>query len=282
MKKIIVAIDFLDCSINALAHAVSIAEKAKADLEMVWVNMPDNSKDIFKSDPETLLEEVDKRFKGLIDQFSPEMPSGKLSYSVRDGKVYHEIVEAANESSADLIVVGTHGSSGFEEFWIGSNANKIVSASDKPIITIRGGIDISRPLNKIVLPLDSTVETRQKLPFTTELAKICNAEIYVLSVYTTKISQVRYRVDTYTDQVIEYLEEEGVKYTRDAVEADNLTKSTIGYAERVEANLISIMTEQERTTANLWLGPFAQQMVNHSPFPVLSIHPKELIRSLTR
>lgn len=282
MKKIIVAIDFLDCSINALAHAVSIAEKAKADLEMVWVNMPDNSKDIFKSDPETLLEEVDKRFKGLIDQFSPEMPSGKLSYSVRDGKVYHEIVEAANESSADLIVVGTHGSSGFEEFWIGSNANKIVSASDKPIITIRGGIDISRPLNKIVLPLDSTVETRQKLPFTTELAKICNAEIYVLSVYTTKVSQVRYRVDTYTDQVIEYLEEEGVKYHRDAVEADNLTKSTIGYAERVEANLISIMTEQERTTANLWLGPFAQQMVNHSPFPVLSIHPKELIRSLTR
>lgn len=282
MKKIIVAIDFLDCSINALAHAVSIAGKANADLEMVWVNMPDNSKDIFKSDPEMLLEEVDKRFNGLIEQFSPEMGSGKLSYSVRDGKVYHEIVEAADEANADMIIVGTHGSSGFEEFWIGSNANKIVSASNKPIVTIRGGIDITRPLNKIVLPLDSTVETRQKLPFTTDLAKICNAEIYVLTVYTTKISEIRYRVDTYTDQVIEYLEEEGVKYTRDAVEADNLTKSTIGYAQRVEANLISIMTEQERTTANLWLGPYAQQMVNHSPFPVLSIHPKELIRSLTR
>ena len=184
--------------------------------------------------------------------------------------------------SADLIVVGTHGSSGFEEFWIGSNANKIVSASNKPIITIRGGINIQRPLSKIVLPLDSTVETRQKLPFTTDLAKIHDAEIFVLSIYTTKVAEVRYRVDTYTDQVIEYLEDEGVRYTRDAIEADNLTNSTIGYAERIDANLISIMTEQERTTANLWLGPFAQQMVNHSPFPVLSIHPKELIRSLTR
>lgn len=282
MKKILVAIDFLDCSVNALAHAVSIAEKAGADLEMIWVNKPDNSKEIFQLDPDATLIEVEKRFKELIEDYSPSMGSGKMTYKIREGKIYKEIVDESDDINADLIIVGTHGSSGFEEFWIGSNANKIVSATEKPIITIRGGVDILEPLTKIVLPIDSTVETRQKLPFTTELAKICNAEIFVLSVYTTKVSDVRYRVDTYTDQVIEYLEEEQVKFTRDAIEADNLTKSTIGYAERVGANLISIMTEQERTTANLWLGPFAQQMVNHSPFPVLSIHSKELIRSLTR
>ncbi len=282
MKKIIVAIDFLDCSVNALAHAVSIAAKAKADIEMVWVNMPDQSKEIFKCDPDALITEVEKRFAELIDDFAGELDGGEMSYQIREGKVYTEIVDAAEESNADLVVVGTHGSSGFEEFWIGSNANKIVSATDKPIITIRGGVDIQRSLNKIVLPLDSTVETRQKLPFTTELAKIHDAVIYVLAIYTTKVQAIRYRVDTYTDQVIEYLEEEGVRYVRDAVEADNLTNSTIGYAERIDANMISIMTEQERTTANLWLGPFAQQMVNHSPYPVLSIHPKELIRSLTR
>lgn len=282
MKKIIVAIDFLDCSLNALAHAVSIAAKAEADIEMVWVNQPDLSKEIFKCDPEALLAEVEKRFKTLIKDHSAELGKGKLTYQIREGKVYREIVGSATEAKADLIIVGTHGSSGFEEFWIGSNANKIVSSVHRPIITIRGGIDIQRSLNKIVLPIDSTVETRQKLPFTSELAKIHDAEIFVLAIYTTKVAAVRYKVDTYTDQVIEYLEEEGVRYTRDAIEADNLTKSTIGYAERIDANLISIMTEQERTTANLWLGAFAQQMVNHSPFPVLSIHPKDLIRSLTR
>ncbi len=282
MKKIIVAIDFLDCSVNALAHAVSIAARANANIEMVWVNQPDHSKEIFKCDPDALLGEVEKRFAELIEDFAPELEKGKMSFQIRDGKVYKEIVTAAEEGNADLVVVGTHGSAGFEEFWIGSNANKIVSATDKPIITIRGGIDLKRPLNKIVLPIDSTVETRQKLPFTTELAKIHDATVHVLSIYTSKVQAIRYHVDTYTDQVIEYLEEEGVKYVRDAVEADNLTNSTIGYAERIDANMISIMTEQERTTSNLWLGPFAQQMVNHSPFPVLSIHPKELIRSLTR
>ncbi|MCK5079544.1 MAG: universal stress protein, partial [Bacteroidales bacterium] len=247
MKKIIVAIDFLDCSLNALAHAVSIAAKAEADIEMVWVNQPDHSKEIFKCDPEALLAEVEKRFKTLIKDHSAELGKGKLTYQIREGKVYREIVGSATEAKADLIIVGTHGSSGFEEFWIGSNANKIVSSVHRPIITIRGGIDIQRSLNKIVLPIDSTVETRQKLPFTSELAKIHDAEIFVLSIYTTKVAAVRYKVDTYTDQVIEYLEEEGVRYTRDAIEADNLTKSTIGYAERIDANLISIMTEQERT-----------------------------------
>ena len=282
MKKILVAIDFLDCSINALAHAVSIGGKAGSDIHMVWVNMPDQSKEIFTCDQDVLLQEVDKRFKELIKEFSPELGKGKMNYRVREGKVYKEIVQEAEDIKADMIVVGTHGSSGFEEFWIGSNANKIVSATDKPIITIRGGIDIQRPLSRIVLPLDSTIETRQKVPFTTELARIHNAEIHALGLYTTKVSAIRYQVDSYLDQVIEYIEEEGVKCIRDSVEADNLTNDTIEYAKKVDANLISIMTEQERTTANLWLGPYAQQMVNHSPIPVLSIHPRELIRSLTR
>ncbi len=260
---------------------VCSAAKAGAELEMVWVNT-NHSKEIFKCEPEAMLAEVEKRFSGLIKEHAEEIGKGEMSFKIREGKVYTEIVDEAEEGNADLIIVGTHGSSGFEEFWIGSNANKVVSASDTPIITIRGGIDIQRPLNRIVLPLDSTVETRQKLPFTCDLAKIHDAEIFVLAVYTTKVSEIRYRVDTYTDQVIEYLEEEGVKYTRDAIEADNLTISTIGYAERIDANMISIMTEQERKTKNLWLGAYAQQMVNHSPFPVLSFHPKELIRSLTR
>ena len=47
---------------------------------------------------------------------------------------------------------------------------------------------------------------------------------------------------------------------------------------KINADIITIMTEQELTTANLFLGAYAQQMVNHSPIPVLSVHAKEYIR----
>jgi len=66
-----------------------------------------------------------------------------------------------------------------------------------------------------------------------------------------------------------------VRFKSVFLEADNITDATLEYADSIKANLISIMTEQETTTSNLVLGPFASQMVNHAQIPVLSIHPEK-------
>jgi nucleotide-binding universal stress UspA family protein len=200
-----------------------------------------------------------------------------MTYKIRTGKVYKEITGEARENRAMLVVAGTHGASGFEEFWIGSNANRIVSASPCPVITIRAGIDIRRPLNKIVLPIDSTMETRQKATFTGYLAKMHEAEIFILSLLTSKVKAIRQNVDLYSNQVALYFESEGIKCHIENMDADNLSDNMIEYAKKIDANLISIMTEQETTTSNLWMGPYAQQTVNHSPIPVLSIHSREVL-----
>ncbi|MBM3404526.1 MAG: universal stress protein [Bacteroidetes bacterium] len=283
MKKILVAVDFTECSLNALEHAISIAQHCKKDVHMLWVNKEPEKKEMFVDAPDDLTQEAIKHFDELIKRYKPSMPEGcVIDYKIRTGKIYREVVAEALETETVLIIAGTHGASGFEEFWIGSNANRIISASECPVITIRGGIDIHRPLKRIVLPVDSTLETRQKAPFTTYLAKCHNAEIYILSIYSSKVKAVIRLVDIYADQIAKYLDQEGVVYHRDSIYADNITDSTIEYAEKIDANLISIMTEQETKASNLWLGPYAQQMVNRSPFPVLSIHVKELLISSSR
>jgi hypothetical protein len=76
--------------------------------------------------------------------------------------------------------------------------------------------------------------------------------------------------------VIDYCGERKIKYVSVVKESENITRTTIDYAETIGAGLIAIMTEQENTTANIFLGPYAQQMVNHSPVPVLSMRAKEL------
>jgi nucleotide-binding universal stress UspA family protein len=282
MKKILVAVDFSECSVNALEHAITIANKAEADIEMIFVIKPDSSRDMFTEGPQTLSVMVKDKFNELVERYHHRMGNNKLGFSIREGKVYHEIVKEADKKDFFLVMAGTHGSSGFEEFWMGSNANRIVSAIKKPVITIRGGVNIKRHLEKIVLPLDSTPETRQKVPFTAYMAKIFNAEIHILCVYTSNVKAVIRKVDSYAEQVVKHLEEESVKYVVESVQADNLTDATIEYALKINANLISIMTEQETAAKNLLLGPYAQQMVNHSPIPVLSIHPKELLVALSR
>jgi len=282
MKKILVAVDFSECSINALEHAITIAHKADAGIEMMFVVKPDSSKDLFTEGAQTLSAMVKDKFDELIEKYQPKLGKNKLSYLIKQGKVYHEIVEEADKKDVFLVIAGTHGSSGFEEFWMGSNANRIVSALRKPVITIRGGVSIKRDLEKVILPLDSTPETRQKVPFTAYMAKIFNAEVHILRVYTSNVAAVIRKIDSYSEQVVKHLEEENIHYVLESVHADNLTDATIEYALKVNANLISIMTEQEITTRNLLLGPYAQQMVNHSPIPVLSMHPKELLAALSR
>lgn len=271
-KKIVVGIDFSDCSINAFEHAISIAQKAKAGIIMVWVNHLDYSKEIFSVEPKQLGAEVTERFEEMVEKFSSKLWGKPLEYRVKKGKVYKEIHEVAQKEDAFLIVIGTHGSSGFEEFWIGSNANRMVSSSKIPVITIRGGVDLGKDLKTIVMPFDSTKITRQKLPMTALLAKYFDSEVHILGLFTSTLDDLRYRVRNYVAQAEDYFKESGIRYKINYMDADNITEKAIEYAKEVDANLISIMTEQETSTANLLLGPYASQMVNHSPFPVLSIH----------
>lgn len=280
-KMIVVAIDFSDCSINAFEHALSIAKRSGSDLKMIWVNKASQEHSVALKEPEEAIRDAQQTFEEMIRQYQPQLPGSTLSYAIRDGRVYREIVRFADDEKAFLIVVGTHGSSGFEEFWIGSNAQKIVSAASCPVITIRGGVNIKRDLARIILPLDSTPETRQKVATTALLAKYFKAEIIVLPLYSTQVETVRITIKKYSEQVAKYLKENEIHHRVVPLEVEgNITDATIEYALKVDANLISIMTEQEKTTKNLWLGAYAQQMVNHSPIPVMSIHSTEYMRSM--
>jgi len=280
-KTILVGIDFSDCSLNAFEHALSISEKAEANLMLIWVNKPDNTKNLYDLEGDEILHKAEKQLSEMVKKYQPRLTKGTIDFVTRTGKVYAELVAVAEELDVFLIMIGTHGSSGFEEFWIGSNANRIVSATERPVITIRGGVDIARTINTIVMPIDSTLESRQKVPITALLAKYFEATVHVLVTYITSVEDVRERVMDYAKQVETYLTENEVKFLIKEIEVDNVTDNTIEYATSVGANLISVMDEQEKAASNIWLGPYAQQMVNHSPIPVLVVHAKDYIAGIS-
>lgn len=276
MKQIIVAIDFSKTSMNALDFGIHIANKAGADLQMVWVDNTTSEEVVFEGFAHEERNEKVALLKELQEKHSKRLKSGKLDFKTRKGKVYIEIAQQAKSVSADLIITGTHGVSGFEEFWIGSNAYRIVTNAPCPVITLRHDFKIG-DIHKIVIPIDSSQETRQKIPVVAQVAQLFNSEIHILSLYSTPLKSVQKRVDNYARQVAEYCEERKIKYVLVTKESENITRTTIDYAEAVGAEMIAIMTEQESTTANIFLGPYAQQMVNHSTVPVLSMRAKELV-----
>ena len=280
MEKILVAIDFSECSMNAFRHAMDLARKLKAEVTMVWVN-PDTFKFIGSSDqPDEEISRAREAFEGIWQQYHNDLPENKLKYIIKRGQVYEQIVKTAVEESADMIVAGTHGISGFREFWMGSNAFRLIMASTLPVLTIREETTLKKDLDKIVLPIDSTLETRQKNEIAAMLAEVFEAELHVLLLYTTSVEDIKKLVDDYGKDTVKFLKNKGVRYHVASRKGNNITTMTLDYAREAEANLIIVMTEQEIKTSNLWMGTYARQMINHSEVPVLSVKPKEFIESM--
>lgn len=276
MKKIIaVGMDFSEGAMNALNFAVNTANAIKANIMLVWVDKKKLTGSVYSNAFDPRLE-AKKRFEAIIEEYSDKLTGGNFLYKIRNGKVHREITNQAKYHDATLVIAGTHGISGFDEFWIGSNAYKIVAHAGCPVITLRHDEDFNKPIKNILLPIDSTRETRQKLPFVSYLAKCYGANIQVLSIYSSSVQTIRNLVNDYSEQAKRYLDELNIPHTHDILEAKNITDQTIEFALNNETDLISIMTDQESSPMNLLLGTYAQQMVNHSPIPVLTVRSKSI------
>jgi nucleotide-binding universal stress UspA family protein len=272
-RLIIVAVDFSKNSMHAIEYAVMMSNIVHADIMLVWVDKPESEDSIYTNEVPEIRQEAKKRMEDLIAKYEPKLKRGGISFKLRKGKVYKEIANMADYHNAWLVIAGAHGVSGYEAFWIGSNANKIVANCKCPVITIRDGFAIKKGIKKVIMPIDNSPSTRQKVPFAMEFSKCFDSEIHILELHSSRLKTLRAKVASYTQQVVKFMNENGVKTVVSAVDADNNTTATIRHAEKLNADLIIIMTEQE-SSGNILLGPYAQQMVNNSPVPVMSVHPK--------
>jgi nucleotide-binding universal stress UspA family protein len=186
------------------------------------------------------------------------------------------LVNFANQTPDSLITASTHGASGFQEFFIGSNTYRIISATDKPVITLRKNycpVEISR----IVLPIDLSAGSRQKVPFTADLAKLFGAEVHVVGLQTSRSKQEIKKIRSYTSQVAGFIEGK-VHCESNEVFGDNVPDMLINYANTIKADLISITTEQT-SSISLILGNTAHQILNKAEIPVLCLTPKHMTKS---
>jgi nucleotide-binding universal stress UspA family protein len=248
-----------------------MAKKLNAEIHLLHVKKTRSFASIFsfkKEDNE--VDDVDKSFEEMLSNVKSADIS-IITVTKSGSSVAKEIVKYAEAQDAYLIVMGTHGVSGFEEFWMGSNAYRVVSSADCPVLSMRGSNDVIG-ITKIVLPIDLSATTRQKVPFTLDLARHFNAEVHVVATCIDETDEFVMKLTSYSAQVARFLTDKGVKVVTEFLKGDNVTTMTIEYAKKVDADLIAIMTEQETSMLNAFLGAYAQQMVNHSPIPVLSMH----------
>ena len=277
MKNIIVAFDFSKNAVHALDYAIKYANVFDSDINLVWVDNTGSRENIIDTIEGEIRIEKKKYLNDISEKYKNRLQKGTVKVILRKGKVYQEIAKTARHLQAELIFAGTHGVTGFEQFWIGSNAYRITTSAPCPVITVRPDFPTEQDINNILLPLDSSLETKQKLPFAVKLAKGFDATLHLLKVYNTPLKLIRKRIDKFGNDAETCLNDKEIRFITETIEVDNVAAGILNYAEKQNIDLISIMTEQGTTTANKFLGPYAQQLINNSPIPVLSLRAKEYI-----
>ncbi|MCF8276575.1 MAG: universal stress protein [Flavobacteriales bacterium] len=277
ISRIAVPTDFSEAANVAIDHAVDIAKRFDAEIMLIHVLETGAYQGIFSPSKKTEYDEKEgAQLKLQEDAHLLEERTGlSVSQQVVSGRIYEAIVAASQEANVDLIVMGTHGTSGWAEFFAGSNAFKVVTQSPCPVLSVQENAS-KKELKNIILPLDSTPESRQKVKHAAELAKKFGSTIHIASLLTDDDAEIRAEFDTKVKQVTDFFDRESIQYTQTVLVGSNLATMTMNFAESRGGNLIVMMTEQEPNLTGFLMGPFAQQVVNHSRIPVLSISPEDL------
>src|SRR5690554_3426649 len=144
MKKILVPTDFSEYALNAAKLAAAIAKKFDARIYFLHVvSMPEYETGIMPGQSRQdiaeglfILKKVKMDFNKLLE--SDFLEGVNVATAIQYDGVYESVVEQSKKHDIDLIVMGTHGSSGYiNDFFIGSNTDKIVRLSKTPVLTTR-------------------------------------------------------------------------------------------------------------------------------------------------
>jgi len=271
-RQIVIPVDFGEQSIIALGQSYNLARLSKSEITLLHVIDDDFLKHFQENNYESQIRsDIKKRLDELADKVHNDA-GVKVNTSIRTGKIYEEIVEVAKDLNAALIVMGTMGAVGLKKRILGSNASRVVRESHCPVITIKGK-EHRYGIKHILLPLDLTKETKEKVDKAIELSQMFGSVIHVVSIVESEDEFLMNRLTRQMNQVVEFIDETGIKCTSEFVEGDDVADEVIQTAKRMEADLIMIMTQQEVGFKDLFISSAAQEIINNSEIPVLSIRP---------
>jgi nucleotide-binding universal stress UspA family protein len=280
-SKILVPVDFSETSLLAFRHAAYMAQRTKASLHILHViNTPFMSQNMFipvvnMEDQGAIEDKVMDKLAELTGDVKKEF--GVESESIiRSGSPATEIVKAAKEISASIVIMGTHGYSPIQEIMIGSVALKVITRSPCPTMVMRAEAE-HRGFSNIVLPIDDTTNSRQKVNYAVEFASRLGAKLFVLGLLSGNEKQDKPGMELVLHQIELAAREKAVSVQTELLsDVKNRATATVRYCNEHNADLIIIMTDQDVELSGIFLGPYSQQIIHLSKVPVIAIKPEDI------
>ena len=274
IQKIIVPIDFSKHSEYALEAAATIAQKHNAEilalhmleLSNALISENDSSK---QAEAVFYLKLAEQKFMDFLDK--PFVKDIKVTPIVKHFKVFKEVNDVAQEHNADLIVMGSHGTSGFKELFVGSNTEKVVRYAEIPVLVIKHH-PILTDFEKVVFACDFSREAIKPYINALHLFKSLGAKLHLVYVnlpgtgfsssteMETKVNDFLKTADGNLDNL------ENVHYVNDY----SIEQGVLNFANNKGADLIAVATHGRKGLAHFFEGSISEDIANHSALPVMT------------
>ncbi len=284
MDTILVPYDFNRQSELALEQAINLAKHSKSKIVLLYVNEYQGFLSSIFSDgqDEEMLEKINDHLDTVAARMS--LRSGvDIEATMQKGRIYTAIIKTAEDSKARFIVMGTRSTDGANpehKSMLGANTSRVIRSAPCPVITISGSSHYDG-CRSILLPMDLTKETKQKVGWAIEFAKIYGAKIRAVSaLWSVNDPDIISKLNMQMNQVKKFIEDAGVECESEIIESPKGEKTHVPaileYAKsKGDVDLIVIMTQQEFSIVEFFVGSHAQEFLRCSEVPVVSVIPKE-------
>ena len=274
MKKIIVPVDFSEHSEFALEVAAMLAKKHGGEilalhmLEMsnAVLTKADNMKQV---ESIFLLQLAEKKFEAFLNK--DYLKDIKVTPIVKQFKVFSEINDIAKDHKADLIVMGSQGTSGIKGVLVGSNTEKVVRHSDVPVLVIKHN-PILMTFENVVFACDFTEEAIEQYKRAKSTIKQLGATMHVVYVNLPgskfkSSAEIEKQVANFLRKADGGIEKmNGVNYVNDYT----IEKGILNFSNIIGADLIAVATHGRKGVAHFFEGSISEDIANHSTLPVMT------------
>ncbi len=174
----------------------------------------------------------------------------------------------AQEQHIDLIVMGSHGTSGFSEFFVGSNTEKVVRTSDIPVLVIKDpapDFKIKNMLFACSFATDSVLAYKKALAFAEKFsAKL--KPIYINTPYDNYLS-----TSEAEERFSEFMFKAGDSKVKVEIYNDySLERGLFNYSKKEQIDVLAIPTHGRRGLSHFFIGSIGEDVANHSKIPVVT------------
>jgi nucleotide-binding universal stress UspA family protein len=262
-KLIVVPWDFSHVADHALAHAVKIGRMVGNDICLLHIVDTGIT-------PKAHLDKVN-HLKKLIEE-NVKKYNIPITYHISKGSIFSAIAEYVNEVEASLVVMGTHGMKGMQKL-TGSWALKVIVKSKVPFIVVQDPPADQDRYHNIVFPVDFRSENKEKIKMAIFMGKYFDSKIHmVVSVSTDKNIQKKTKINL--NFAIKFLIQNNIDYEIHDMPKGNISQQTIDFAQKINADLILIITTKNITFADYVIGASEQYIIaNSSRIPVCCVNP---------